>query len=109
MGQIDPSISVVETESDPSVSVVNTEDDIQLYKSAFSNLKDQGDSRETLNAYKQAFLKLLKLWSLNYVYQAKVCVFSMHFFPLIKIRECIIGLKKNSSNFPFPGEKISDD
>lgn len=61
VGQIDPSISVVETESDPSVSVVNTEDDIQSYKSAFSNLKDQGDSRETLNAYKQAFLKLLKL------------------------------------------------
>lgn len=49
------------SKSDPNVSVVDTEDDIQSYKSAFSNLKDEGDSRETLNAYKQSVLKLLKL------------------------------------------------
>lgn len=61
MSKSDPSVSVVETESDPNVSVVDIEDDIQSYKSAFSYLKDQGDSRENLNAYKQAFLKLLKL------------------------------------------------
>lgn len=57
----DPSVSVVENQNDPNVSVVDTEDDIQSYKSAFSNLKDEGDSRETLNAYKQSVLKLLKL------------------------------------------------
>lgn len=61
MSKSDPSVSVVENQNDPNVSVEDTEDDIQSYKSAFSNLKDEGDSRETLNAYKQSVLKLLKL------------------------------------------------
>ena len=35
--------------------------DVQSDKSAFSNIKDGGDTRENMEAYKQSVLKLLKL------------------------------------------------
>jgi hypothetical protein len=41
--------------------VVENETDVQQYKTAFSDLKDKGDNKETLDAYKQSVLKLLKL------------------------------------------------
>nr|XP_022287065.1 28S ribosomal protein S35, mitochondrial-like [Crassostrea virginica] len=55
-------VSGLEVEVQEGGSEVVAEDsDVQSYKSAFSNIKDGGDTRENMEAYKQSVLKLLKL------------------------------------------------